>query len=241
MSNQESNALAARSIGGRNGRHAASSSILNISSVVGKEGQRPLEVIAAELNSTLKRETTDIIKIGGLLTEAKAQLTHGKWLAWVAEHFALSKSTVANYINAYKFAVQFPNIGNLKIRPSTLYTLASGMFKAEEIAIILKKAETEWVGSTITGRKKPEVIGTEHRRAPRTKSELKLQSKPSLPEVMSAKGDRCSREQFAAAVQALENLRTQPSTKFVGIISASCLLIICDFLHQVAAISGGAT
>lgn len=206
--------------------------------VVDKKEQRPLDVIAAELNSALKRETTDIIKIGGLLVEAKAQLPHGEWLSWVTEHFPLSKSTVANYVNAYKFAVEFPTVGNLKIRPTALYMLASGVFNGKEIAVILKKAETQWVDSTIAYQIKPQPIRPQPHRAPQVKSELKPLSKPSaLPPSPKAQTDTHSREKFAAAVLDLEKLRTQPSAKFVGIISANCLLMICDFLHQVAAVS----
>jgi hypothetical protein len=113
--------------------------------VIDQKKRRSLDSIANELNSVLKREAVDVIKIGGLLTEAKAQLSHGQWLAWLAEHFPLSKSTVSNYINAYKFVVQFPTVGNLKIHVSALYLLASSAFDANDAAVILKVAETEWV------------------------------------------------------------------------------------------------
>jgi hypothetical protein len=246
MRNQESNSLAPRSIEGRSGSHAAVNLFASGTNLpVEKKEQRPLEVIAAELNSALKRETTDIIKIGGLLVEAKAQLPHGKWLSWIAEHFPLSKSTVANYVNAYKFAIQFPNVGNLKIRPSALYMLASGVFNARDIAIILKKAETQWVDSAIAYQIKPLVIRPESHRASQAKSKLKPPSEASappspLPKAVSSESDAHSREKFGVAVFELEKLRTQPSAKFVGIISASCLLMICDFLHQIAAVSQSA-
>jgi Protein of unknown function (DUF3102) len=239
MRDQESNALAARSLDGRNGPQAVVNLLASGTKLpVDKKAQRSLEAIAAELSSALKREATDIIKIGGLLVEVKARLPHGEWLTWVTEHFPLSKSTVANYVNAYKFAIQIPNVGNLKIRPSALYMLASGIFNGKEIAVILKKAETQWVDSTIAYQIKPQPIRPEPHRAPQAKSELKPLSKPSaLPPSPKAQTDTPFREKFAAAVLDLEKLRTQPSAKFAGMISASCLLMICDFLHQVAAVS----
>jgi Protein of unknown function (DUF3102) len=238
MSDQEPNALAARSLDRRNGPHAAVNFLTSGTNLPVDKRQRPLEVIAADLNSALKRETTDIIKIGSLLVEAKAQLPHGKWLLWVTEHFPLSKSTVANYVNAYRFAIEFPNVGNLKIRPSALYMLASGLFNGKEIAVILKKAETQWVDSSIAYQIKPQPIRPEPHRALQSKTERKPLSNPSaLPPSPKAQTDTHFRQKFAAAVLDLEKLRTQPSAKFAGVISASCLLMICDFLHQVAAVS----
>jgi Protein of unknown function (DUF3102) len=246
MRDQESNSVI-RSIDEWNRPRAAMNLLASSSKPpVDKKTQRPLKIIAAELNLALKRETTDIIRIGALLVEAKTQLPHGKWLSWVIEHFPLSKSTVANYVNVYNFAMQFPNVGNLKIRPTALYILASGLFDIEEIAIILKKAETQWVDAGIANQMKPQAIRPESHRSPKVKSELKPLVEPSALPVPSSKGqipssksqtDQHCREKFAAAVLDLDKLRMQPSANFVGIISVNCLLLICDFLHQVAAMS----
>jgi Protein of unknown function (DUF3102) len=236
MRDQESNSVMS-SIDGWNDSRAAMNLLASSSKPpVDKKTQRPLKIIAAELNLALKRETTDIIKIGALLVEAKTQLPHGKWLSWVTEHFPLSKSTVANYVNVYKFSIQFPNVGNLKIRPAALYTLASGLFDVEEIAIILKKAETQWVDAGIANQ---QAIRPKPHRSPKLKSELKPPVEPSALPVPSSKSqtDQHCREKFAAAVLDLDKLRMQPSANFVGIISVNCLLLICDFLHQVAAMS----
>ena len=48
---------------------------------------RPLPTIEAELRVALKRETFDIIAIGDLLTEAKRQVGHGRWLPWLTRQF----------------------------------------------------------------------------------------------------------------------------------------------------------
>jgi Protein of unknown function (DUF3102) len=102
----------------KRGRPRASAGLLTSSETLAvKQKERlPLEVIAVELNSALKRETTDIIKIGSLLVEAKAQLSQGQWLPWLAKHLRFSERIAADYIDAYNFA--------------------------EEILVILRKTET---------------------------------------------------------------------------------------------------
>jgi hypothetical protein len=108
---------------------------------------RDLNVITKELHAALKRETTDIIAIGVLLIEAQGKLEHGKWLPWLAENFDSSTSTAENYMNAARFAVKFPTIRNLKLRPTALYTL-SGVdsdYEGKVIEVALSEAETKWV------------------------------------------------------------------------------------------------
>jgi Protein of unknown function (DUF3102) len=200
--------------------------------------RRPLDVIANELNSVLKREVADVIKIGGLLVEAKAQLSHGQWLPWLANNFPLSKSTVANYINAYKFAVQFPTIGNLKIHPSALYLLASRAFNIEEAVDVLKAAETQWVGSATVCKIRLRTGSSEPLCAPRA-PDIGDKSKPSSgsQKMRSTRHDAFFRENFRAAVLELEKLRMDQSEKFVGIIPSGRLRTVINFLRQVEAAS----
>jgi hypothetical protein len=237
------------SMRGRSGFHGSVNSVASRAKlVVNKKEPRPLEVIAGELNSVLKQEIADVIKIGGLLVEAKAQLSHGQWLPWLAEHSPLSKSTVANYVNAYRFAIKFPTVGNLKIHPSALYMLASGLFNAKETATILKKAETEWVDAAMARK-----IKLQARSPLRTSSEIKLQAKSQLrtssessvppsqsPGSVPLRRDTSLRERFAAAVLELEKLEAEPSAKFIGVISVARLRMICSFLSEVATIPGSA-
>jgi Protein of unknown function (DUF3102) len=217
----------------------------NTSSTIDTRKPRPLDVIASELNLVLKRETADIIKMGGLLVEAKGQLSHGQWLPWLAKHFPLSKSTVANYVNAYKFAIKFPIVGNLNIHPSALYMLASWVFDAKTTAAILKTAETQLVDSATACRLRSQIASSEPRCRLASKGKLnrptELRPAPSSnsPEVVSLRRDTYLREKFAAAVLELEKLKTKPSTKFVGIIPADRLWMVCNFLNEVAVGSCG--
>jgi|HubBroStandDraft_6_1064221.scaffolds.fasta_scaffold98068_3 hypothetical protein len=209
----------------------------NGKSVIDRGERRSLELIANELTSVIKRQAADVIKIGGLLAEAKAQLSHGQWLAWLAEHFPLSKSTVANYINSYKFATQFPTVGNLKIHTSALYLLASSAFNATEISVILKVAETKWVDSETVFTMR-HAVGSAPPREPKA-SDLGHGSKsPSSPKMTSSmRSDAHLREKFVAAMQELEKLRTHSSGTFVGVISMDRLRAVTGFLSEVEAVS----
>jgi hypothetical protein len=57
------------------------------------EQQHPrLPIIIRTMNAALKSGTKNIIKIGGLLAEAKELATdHGTWLPWLRDNFAMSE------------------------------------------------------------------------------------------------------------------------------------------------------
>jgi Protein of unknown function (DUF3102) len=219
------------------------STSLNKNSTIGSREPRSLDVIASELHSALKREMTDVINIGGLLVEAKKQLSHGQWLPWLAKHFPLSKSTVANYVNAYKFAIKFPIVRNLKIHPSVLYMLASEAVDSTTTAVILKAAETQLVDSTIAWRIISQIESSRRRLGHQGELERLIEprrtSPSNCPGPMSLARDPYLREKFAAAVLELEKMETKPSTKFFGIFSADRLQALCNFLNEVAVGSRG--
>ena len=109
---------------------------------------RSLNLIVNEIRATLKREVADVIKIGGLLTEAKAQLDHGEWLRWLEKEFSLTDRSARNYMTAYGFA-KSETVSDLKLRVSALYLLASDdNISPKEKRVILRVAKTQWVGET---------------------------------------------------------------------------------------------
>ena len=55
-----------------------------------RKKRRAIAQIADDLAAALKRESADIIAIGGLLIEAKDSLDHGKWLPWLKTNFGSS-------------------------------------------------------------------------------------------------------------------------------------------------------
>jgi hypothetical protein len=51
---------------------------------------RTIDDITGELHVALKRETGDILTVGGLLAEAKDKISHGEWLPWLKNEFSMS-------------------------------------------------------------------------------------------------------------------------------------------------------
>src|SRR6266700_3589333 len=89
---------------------------------------RSLDVIGGELQPLLKAETTNIIGIGKLLIEAKAQLEHGQWLPWLKANFGSDERTARNYMTAAKLAAKSESdsdlkLTDLKLKPGALYNL----------------------------------------------------------------------------------------------------------------------
>ena len=115
-----------------------------------KMKKRPLATITRELHIVLKRETAGIIEAGKLLLEAQDQLDHGELLPWLAREFRLSKSSAYRYMDAAKFALKFPTVGNLRLAPSALYLLGGrddddATFTPEMIVAILAEAKEQWI------------------------------------------------------------------------------------------------
>ena len=106
---------------------------------------RDIKVIEGDLQIALKREIADVIAIGDLLLEAQDQLEHGEWLPWLEINFAASIRTAQNYMSAARFASKYATVAHLKLKPTALYLLGREGTPLDEIEIILKAAETEWV------------------------------------------------------------------------------------------------
>jgi hypothetical protein len=49
--------------------------------------------IANEIRGILKPGVSDVIKIGGLLCEAKVLTRHGEWYPWLRNEFAMSRQS----------------------------------------------------------------------------------------------------------------------------------------------------
>jgi hypothetical protein len=76
--------------------------------------RRPLKKIAAEIATILKRETKDVIEIGGLLAEAQEQLDeNAQWLLWLDANFSLSIRTAQRYLAAHAFADKYDTVSHV--------------------------------------------------------------------------------------------------------------------------------
>ena len=116
---------------------------------------RTLSVIADELHAALKRETDEIIDIGGLLTEAKAHMKHGEWLPWLRNEFSMSERSAQRYMKAHEFA-KSATVSDFNLSPTALYLLSAddywkGLGVEREVheevtAAVLKEAVKKRVG-----------------------------------------------------------------------------------------------
>jgi hypothetical protein len=61
---------------------------------------RTLVNVQRELSVALQHRTSDMLKIGSLLNEAKTFVEHGEWLLWLQRHTALPARTAQQYMAA---------------------------------------------------------------------------------------------------------------------------------------------
>jgi Protein of unknown function (DUF3102) len=226
--------------------------------------KRALETIACEIHAALKREAANIITIGGLLVEAKAQLMHGQWLPWLEREFSLSQRSAQRYVKAYKFAVKYDTVSDLNLSPGALYAISSGHRKfctPKAIAAILEEAKEKRVGED---RLWEIIWDPAHSLQPKTEAEIEAEAEtaaeaagreaeeraeaeaildaptPDLPEP-SPEPPTLPRDQFllssfAQGVKLLREVMTSPASKFAtGDVSAAHLESVADFLRQIAA------
>jgi hypothetical protein len=81
---------------------------------------RSLSVIAESIHSM---ENGNVVDIGDLLIEAKAQCEHGLWLDWLSSEFEWSADTAERYMNVAELCAKFRTLRNLKLSLTTLYKL----------------------------------------------------------------------------------------------------------------------
>jgi hypothetical protein len=102
---------------------------------------RTIDVIADELQVALKRETADILTIGGLLAEAKEQVPHGEWLPWLKNEFSMSERSAQKYVKAAAYASKYELGADLKLSPAALFLLSR--YDQREIADAVTEAAKE--------------------------------------------------------------------------------------------------
>jgi hypothetical protein len=83
---------------------------------------RPLDTIADKINRVAR---ANVIDIGDLLLEAKAQCEHGEWLVWLYGEFGWSADTAERYMKVAELAGKFRRLRNLRLAVTTLYELAA--------------------------------------------------------------------------------------------------------------------
>jgi hypothetical protein len=223
-----------------------------------KKINRDLKAITEELHAALKREKNDFIAIGVLLIEAREELEYGEWLPWLAENFGSSTSTAENYMNAARFAVKFPTVRNLKLRPSALYALSGfdSDYEGKVIAAALSEAETKWVNRDRVEEIWESIFKSERDERQRRENEDKENQEetenaetaadteaddildgppPDLPPTPKPVVHDVILPSFDQALKSLASLQTKRLEDFSGTeYKADDLHAIADFLHAVA-------
>jgi Protein of unknown function (DUF3102) len=228
---------------------------------------RTLAVIKDELDIALKRETANLIAVGGLLVEARRHLRHGEWYPWLEQNFSLSRQSADRYIGIYRVSMKSPNLDDFKIRRSVLYAMfilpPKRRLSSKAIEIIMEEARTKWVGWTRAYQIEREIKLAEEAAHKREIEAIESDEKPvqkvldavppweslreplvELPpttEEPSAALPR-PREQsliltFQQAVKLLKVLATKPAAKFIDTCAPNDLQMVADFLKAVATAS----
>jgi Protein of unknown function (DUF3102) len=100
-----------------------------------------LDRITTKLRTALRRETTNIIEIGKLLSESCEHLEHGKWQSWLAENFDLSYRSAIRYVEAAEYVERKGKSDTVSLfenlAPTVLYALGAGHYNEQEEAAIL--------------------------------------------------------------------------------------------------------
>jgi hypothetical protein len=107
--------------------------------------KRTLKQIEDDLQTAMHDRTTNVLSIGALLLEAKAQVEHGEWLPWLKAQTGFSERSAQNYMAAAKFAVKNATVADLKLRPTALYYLGQHKIEDRFLKAILAEAENRWI------------------------------------------------------------------------------------------------
>ena len=85
--------------------------ILESTDDVESQSERSPEVIAKEINFLLARTKQNFIEIGNLLLEAREQVKHGEWEAWLKENVSFSRQTANKFMQV---AQRFSNVASTR-------------------------------------------------------------------------------------------------------------------------------
>jgi hypothetical protein len=100
---------------------------------------------ARAIHELVRRTREDIIAVGRHLAEAREQVDHGEWLAWLEAEFGWSDETARRFINVFKLScdAKFHTCVELDLPLRVLYQLAAPKAEAarEEIVDRLEAGE----------------------------------------------------------------------------------------------------
>jgi hypothetical protein len=95
---------------------------------------------AAEIRRLGRRVVSDVIEIGGRLSECKRLVGHGNWLPWLDREFGWTEQTALNFIRARELS-KSKNFLDLDLPVSALYLLAAPSTPDEARDEIINRAQ----------------------------------------------------------------------------------------------------
>ncbi len=116
---------------------------------------------AGEIKTIARRAATDIIEIGGKLSEVKDRLGHGRFGAWLEAEFAWQERTAQSFM-AVAERFKSANIADLNFAPTALYMLSAPSVPDAARAEAIRYAEA---GERITVAKAQAIVN-EYKPAP---------------------------------------------------------------------------
>jgi hypothetical protein len=92
--------------------------------------EKRIKYIVEEIKYRVKICKKEMFEIGGLLTEAKQIVGHGKFKQFIEDNFDFSYETANNFMNVYKTCLASPQIVT-SLKASVLYQIAAPGFPAD--------------------------------------------------------------------------------------------------------------
>lgn len=188
-----------------------------------RKNVRSLDEIADGIH---KLERRNIIDIGNLLLEAKAQCEHGQWLQWLYSEFGWSSTTAERYMKAADLASKFHILQNLRLAATTLYELADHE-PEEDLPEIIEELAKHATESRLAPRDAKRVIKIgigRHRFGDYPEATLVQLVDPD-PGVGKLCVDKIDRERRAAEHKAMmDALKRDPKTKHEAVEEAETIV-----------------
>jgi hypothetical protein len=173
---------------------------------------------------TLRQHTNEnIIEIGRLLVVTKRRAGHGRWGEWLRDKFAWSEDTAERYINVSK---KFRKTNSATLRNldlSAVYELARPSTPQSAREQVIQLIEKEKNPPSLADVRK---IIRESK--PQSKPQPQTQPKPVKPR------EAAPHDQFRQAIAILQSLNTKPAKTFAGIVPGDDLVMLANFLKQIA-------
>ena len=184
-----------------------------------EEIARPLEVIEQEINFFKQTAGAAILEIGKRLNEAKAQLDHGEWTAWLSEKVEFSEASAQRFM---RLAREYSNPSPVTdLGPSkALLLLALPENEREDFAAQKHMVNGEEKTVSEMSKRELEKVIKERDEAERIAKEHQKTAEQLRKELIEAKETaEAARSQLREAKEELEEIQKHPIEATVSGVS----------------------